>query len=165
MKNHIRDTCRLDMELVSQGCHSCNAAEVAISNFKAHFLSIFASVANNFPPNLWDWLLPQTKITINLIQQSNVTPIVLLYAHSADPLTATKCHLLQWDVKPRCMRKPTNAVHGHIIWLADGISSHCQSIIAHTIVTSSTPRANGYPTQSNFNTNASPIPPLHTPTK
>jgi hypothetical protein len=69
MKNHICDTCKLEMELVPPGCHRhrCNAAEVAIRNFKAHFLSVLAGVANNFPPNLWDWLLPQTKITINLI--------------------------------------------------------------------------------------------------
>jgi hypothetical protein len=66
-KNHICDTCKLDMELVPPGCHRCNTAKVAIRNFKAHFLSILASVANNFPPNLWDWLLPQTEITINLI--------------------------------------------------------------------------------------------------
>jgi hypothetical protein len=67
MKNHIHDTCKLDMELVPPGCHRCNAAEVAIRNFKAHFLSILTRVANDFPPNLWDQLLPQTEITINLI--------------------------------------------------------------------------------------------------
>jgi hypothetical protein len=67
MKNPICDTCKLDMELVPPGCHRRNAAEVAIHNFKAHFLIVLASVANNFSPNLWDWLLPQTKITINLI--------------------------------------------------------------------------------------------------
>jgi hypothetical protein len=50
-------------------------------------------------------------------------------------------------------------------WLTAGISSHCQNI-AHTIVTSSTPRATDYLTQSsNFNTNASPIPPSRMPTK
>ncbi len=60
MKNHIRDMCKLDMELVPPGCHRCNAAEVAIHNFKAHFLSVLAgvAVANNFPPKIWDWLLP-----------------------------------------------------------------------------------------------------------
>ncbi len=58
MKKHIRDTCRLDMELVPPGCHRRNAAKVTIRNFKAHFLSVLASVADNFPPNLWDWLLP-----------------------------------------------------------------------------------------------------------
>ncbi len=58
MKNHICNTCKLDMELVPPGCHKCNAAEVAIRNFKAHFLSVVAGAATNFPPNLWDWLLP-----------------------------------------------------------------------------------------------------------
>ncbi len=67
MKNHICDTCKLDMELVPPDCHRRNAAKVAIRNFKAHFLSVLAGVANAFPPNLWDWLLPQTEITINLI--------------------------------------------------------------------------------------------------
>ncbi len=67
MKDHIHDTCKLDMELVPPGCHRRNAAKVAMRNFEAHFLSILVSVANNFPPNLYDWLLPQTKITINLI--------------------------------------------------------------------------------------------------
>jgi hypothetical protein len=67
MKNHIRDTHKFDMELVPPGCHWRNAAEVAIRNFKAHFLSVLAGVSDNFPPSLWDRLLPQTKITIILI--------------------------------------------------------------------------------------------------
>ena len=67
MKNHIHDMCKLAMELVPSGCHRRNAAKVAIHNFKAHFLSILAGVADNFPSNIWDWLLTQTKITINLI--------------------------------------------------------------------------------------------------
>ena len=69
------------MELVPPGCHRRNAAEVAIRNFKAHFLSVLAGVANNFPPSLWDHLLPQTEITINLIRQFNATPDVSAYAH------------------------------------------------------------------------------------
>jgi hypothetical protein len=90
MKNHIRDTCKFEMELVPPGCHQRNAAEVAICNFKAHFLSILAGVANNFPPSLWDWLLPQTKITINFIRQSNATPNVLAYAHLSGPFDYNK---------------------------------------------------------------------------
>jgi hypothetical protein len=58
MKNHICDKCKFDMELVPLGCHRRNAAEVAIHNFKAHFLSNLAGIANNFPPSLWDRLLP-----------------------------------------------------------------------------------------------------------
>jgi hypothetical protein len=52
MKNHICDTCKLDMELVPPGCHRRNTAKVAIRNFKAHFLSVLAGVVNKFPPNL-----------------------------------------------------------------------------------------------------------------
>ncbi len=93
MKNHIHDTCKLDMELVPPGCHRCNAAKVAIHNFKAYFLSILAGVANNFPPNLWDWLLPQTKIKMNLIQLSNATPNVLAYAYLSGPFDYNKMPL------------------------------------------------------------------------
>ncbi len=65
MKSHIRDNCRL--ELVPPGYHCQNAAEVGIRNFKNHFLSILAGVEEGFPPSLWDRLLPQTEITLNLL--------------------------------------------------------------------------------------------------
>ena len=76
MKSHIRDNCRL--ELVPPGCHEhCqNAAEVGIGNFKDHFLSILAGVADGFPTSLWDQLLPQTEITLTLLRKSNATPTV-----------------------------------------------------------------------------------------
>ncbi len=60
MTHHIQVTCKLVMELVPPGCHRRNAAEVAIWNFKTHFLSVLAGVAEDFPENLWDRLLPQT---------------------------------------------------------------------------------------------------------
>ncbi len=93
MKNHFHDTCKLDMELVPPGCHRRNTAKVAIHNFKAHFLSILAGVANDFPPNPWDWLLPQTEMTINLIQQSNATPNVLAYVNLSVPFDYNKMPL------------------------------------------------------------------------
>ena len=67
MKVLITDTYKMSYELVSPGCHRRNAAEVAIRNFKAHFLSILAGIANDFPMQLWDKLILQAKITINLL--------------------------------------------------------------------------------------------------
>ncbi len=93
VKNHIRDTCKFDMELVPPECHQRNAAKVAICNFQAHFLRVLAGIANNFPPSLWDRLLPQTEITINLIGQSNATPNVLAYAHLSGPFNYNKIPL------------------------------------------------------------------------
>ncbi len=67
MKNHICNTCKINMELVPPGCHQQNAGEVAICNFKSHFLGVLAGVADDFPQTLWDRLSPQTEITLNLI--------------------------------------------------------------------------------------------------
>ena len=83
MKNHIRNNCRL--EIVPPGFHQRNAAEGAIQNFKTHFLSVLAGVADGFPPSLWECLLPQTKITLNLLCQFNATTTVSAYEHLNGP--------------------------------------------------------------------------------
>ena len=85
MKNLIIDEYKVKIEKVPPGCHRRNAAEVAIRNFKAHFLSILAGTADNFPPSLWDRLLPQADVTVNLLRQSNATPTVSAYAHLSGP--------------------------------------------------------------------------------
>ena len=68
MKEMIRDQYHMTMELVPLGCHRRNAAEVVIRNFKAHFLSVLAGAADDFPMQLWDQLMPQTEITLNLLR-------------------------------------------------------------------------------------------------
>jgi hypothetical protein len=78
---------------------------VAIHNVKAHFLSILAGVANNFLPNLWDWLLPQTKIMINLIRQSNATPNVSAYAHLSGPFNYNKMPLAPMECEAQAHEK------------------------------------------------------------
>ena len=105
MKNMIRDEFKMQLELVPPGCHRRNAAEVAIRNFKAHFLSILAGVADDFPPNLWDRLLPQAEITINLLRQSNATPTVSAYAHLNGPFDYNKMPLAPMGCKVQVHEK------------------------------------------------------------
>jgi hypothetical protein len=105
MKNHIRDDLKFTMELVPPGCHRRNAAEVAIRNFKSHFLSVLAGTADNFPPSLWDRLLPQTEITLNLIRQSNATPTVSAYAHLSGPFDYNKMPLAPMGCKAQVHKK------------------------------------------------------------
>ncbi|KAL7474759.1 hypothetical protein ACHAW6_005919, partial [Cyclotella cf. meneghiniana] len=93
MKEHIRTKYNFMVELVPPGCHRRNAAEVAIRNFKSHFLSILAGTADSFPLSLWDRLLPQTEITLNLLRQSNATPTVSAYAHLCGPFDYNKMPL------------------------------------------------------------------------
>ena len=62
----IQDEYKMNMELVPPRTHQRNAAEVTIRNFKANFLSVLAGTAQDFPPLMWDRLLPQDEIKINL---------------------------------------------------------------------------------------------------
>ena len=71
--------CRL--ELTPADHHRRNAAERAIQTFKGHFISVLAGVADGFPINQWDELLPQTILTLNLLRQSNVAPNISAYAY------------------------------------------------------------------------------------
>ena len=93
MKDLIKDTYKMMLELVPPGCHHRNAAEVAIRNFKLHFLGILAGVADDFPLRLWDKLLPQAEITLDLLGQSNATPTVSTYAHLNGPFNYNKMPL------------------------------------------------------------------------
>jgi len=85
MKNLIRDQHEMQLELIPPGCHRRSAAEVAIRNFKAHFLIILAGTAEDFPNNLWDKLLLQAEIMVNLLRQSNAMTTVSAYAHMCGP--------------------------------------------------------------------------------
>ena len=40
----------MQIELVPPGTHRRNTAEAAIRNFKAHFISVLAVTAQDFPP-------------------------------------------------------------------------------------------------------------------
>ena len=55
--------------------------ETGIKLFKHHFLSIPSEVDKSFTTHLWDKLLPQAELTLNLIRQSNATPSVSAHAH------------------------------------------------------------------------------------
>ena len=78
-KKLIRETCLL--ELVQPYYHHRNVAEVAIKNFKAHFISVLAGVNGNFPIRLWDKLLLQVELTLNLLRQANVNLKLSAYAY------------------------------------------------------------------------------------
>jgi hypothetical protein len=54
-------------QLVPPDMHRCNWVERAIHTFKDHFMAILAGVDATFPPYLWDLLLPQAELTLNLL--------------------------------------------------------------------------------------------------
>ena len=58
---------KVDFQLVLPQVHHLNAAEGSIQTFKNHFVSGLFSVNQDFPMHLWDRLLPQAEITLNLV--------------------------------------------------------------------------------------------------
>jgi hypothetical protein len=68
-------------QLVPPHCHRRNAAERAIRTFKEHFVAGLSSVDPSFPMHLWDRLLPQAEITLNLLRTSRLHPHLSAAAH------------------------------------------------------------------------------------
>ncbi len=141
MKNHIHDECKLALELVPPGCHRHNAAEVAIRNFKSHFLSVLAGVTKDFPPSLWDRLLPQTEITLNLLHQSNALPNISAYAHLSGPFNYNKMPLAPMGCEVQVHKKAdkwgTWAYHSVDGWYLSTSPDHYCMHLCHIKNTSS----------------------------
>ncbi len=61
---------KMDIHLVPPHNHRVNAAERAIATLKEHFIMGLATVDRNCPLQLWDELLHQVKLTLNLLHFS-----------------------------------------------------------------------------------------------
>ncbi len=75
-------------------------------NIKGHLISVLAGVADSFPINQLDELLPQTNLILNLLRQLNVAPNISAYAYhhgSFDynrmPIAHMGC-AVQFQIKP-----------------------------------------------------------------
>ena len=73
-KEEITKTWGAKFQLVPPNMHRRNATERAIRTFKAHFLSVVAGVAHDFPRFLWDLLIPQAVRQLNFLRQATFNP-------------------------------------------------------------------------------------------
>jgi hypothetical protein len=80
MKEYLQKE-RINFELTPTGLHRRNLAERAIQTFKNHFIAGLCSTHPDFPLNLWDQLLPQCELTLNLLRSSHTTPHLSAHAH------------------------------------------------------------------------------------
>jgi hypothetical protein len=71
----------MEYQLVPTHCRPHNAAERAIQTFKEHFVAGISSVDPTFPFHLWDRLLPQEEITLNILRTSRLHPQLSATAH------------------------------------------------------------------------------------
>ena len=107
----------MEYELVPKGQHRRNIAEKAIQTWKATAIGVFSGMDPKCPLYLWDLMLPQIDMQVNLQRQSNTTPKISAHAHlygqhdfNRHPLAplGTECHIYvppgqrkTWGVKSK----------------------------------------------------------------
>lgn len=107
----------LDFQLAPPGMHRRVAAERAIRTFKNHFIAGLSSVDPNFPMRLWDKLIPQAFITMNLLRGSRINPKLSAYAQIKGPFDFNKTPLAPPGIKVVVHEKPQNRA----TWDAHGV--------------------------------------------
>jgi hypothetical protein len=78
---HFFTTNDVEYQLVPPHCHRRNAAEGSIRTFKEHFVAGLSSLDPTFPLHMWDRLLPQAEITLNLLRTSILHPQLSAAVH------------------------------------------------------------------------------------
>jgi hypothetical protein len=109
-------TQNIDYQLVPPHCHRRNAAERAIRTFKENFVAGLSSVEPSFPMHLWDRLLTQAEITLNLLRTSRLHPQLSAAAHYHGIVDYNKTSFAPPGCKIIAHKKPGNrrtwAPHG-----------------------------------------------------
>ena len=90
--------------------HHVNAAEQAIQTFKDAFIADLATTDRDFPLQLWVKLAPQVQDTLNLIQESQINPAILVYEVLNGPYNWDRCPLAPPGCKAVIYKAP--AVRG-----------------------------------------------------
>ena len=73
-KATMKEKWGVDYQLVLPDIHRRNAAKIPIITFEAHFLATLAGVAHDFLHHIWDLVLPQAELTLNLLRQETANP-------------------------------------------------------------------------------------------
>jgi hypothetical protein len=71
----------ITFQLVPPYSHIRNSAERAITSFKDHFISGLCSADKSFPMHLWDTILTQAGITLNMLRASRINPKLSAATH------------------------------------------------------------------------------------
>jgi hypothetical protein len=124
----------VEYQLVPPGVHRRNAAERAIRTFKNHFIAGLCSVDKDFPLHLWDRLLPQALLSLNLLRGSRLNPKLSAHAQMFGNFDYNRTPIAPPGVRVIVHEKPekrsTWAPHGVDGWyVGPALESHrCYTI-------------------------------------
>jgi hypothetical protein len=110
--------------------HRLNSAERAIRSFKDHLIAGLCSTDKSFPMHLWDILLPQAVITINMLRTSRINPKISAATHiygqydfSRAPMAPPVTRIIAHETPNR---RRTWEPHGKDGWYIGPALEHCR---------------------------------------
>jgi hypothetical protein len=110
----------ITFQLVSPYSHRRNSAERAIRSFKDHLIAGLCSTDKSFPMHLWDRILPQAVITLNMLRTSRINPKLLAATHlfgqydfNRAPMAPPGTRIIAHETPGR---RRTGAPHGQDGW-------------------------------------------------
>jgi hypothetical protein len=80
LKNYLHQQ-DITFQLVPPYSHRRNSAERAIRSFKDHLIAGLCTTDKSFPMHLWDSVLPQAVITLNMLRISRINPKLSASTH------------------------------------------------------------------------------------
>ena len=127
LKTFLHDN-QVDFQLVPPHAHRRNSAERAIRVFKNHFIAGLCSTDPSFPLHLWDKLIPQALITLNLLRSAHINPQLSAQALIFGSFDFNRTPLAPPGTKVLIHEKPNNretwAAHGVEGWYLGPALNH-----------------------------------------
>jgi hypothetical protein len=110
----------ITFQLVPPYSHRRNSAEREIRSFKDHLIDGLCSTDKSFPMNLWDRLLPQAVMKLNMLRKSRINPKLSAATHifgqydfNRAPMAPPGTRIIAHDTPSR---RRTWAPHGQDGW-------------------------------------------------
>jgi hypothetical protein len=128
-------------QVVPPYSHRRNSAERAIISFKDHLIAGLCSTDKAFPMHLWDRILPQAVITLNMLRNSRINPKLLAATHifgqhdcNRAPMAPPGTRIIAHETPTR---RQTWAPHGQDGWYTGPALEHYRCYSAYITKTRS----------------------------
>jgi hypothetical protein len=117
----------ITFQLVPPYSHRRNSAERAIRSFKDHLIAGHCSTDKSFPMHLWDILLPQAVITLNMLRTSRINPklsaaakIFGQYDFNRAPMAPPGTRIIAHETPNRRRTWDPHVQYGVVYWTCTG---------------------------------------------
>ena len=107
LQNYIVNESEMDLQKVPPHIHRRNKAERAIRTYKNSFIAMLCGTDPDFPLNMWDKLIPQHNIVVNLRRSSRLNTHLSAYAQVLKPFDFNRTPMAPPGTKVLIHEKPS----------------------------------------------------------